>query len=163
MTEKVKNNIELISLHIPKTAGTTFRTILKTYFGKRHVARFDVYPSGNITLNEKPFKKKEINKKIKVLHGHFKYKDINTYLELDGKTPIITWVRDPVDLVVSNYYYLMEITKGRLNEAPDENLMLRVGKTLREFAQVDLNRNIMSRFIGDAPLDDFDFIGIQQA
>ncbi len=65
MSKKVKNNIELVSLHIPKTAGTSFRYILKEQFKKKDVARLDIYPSGAIMLNEKEFDSEKLKDKIR--------------------------------------------------------------------------------------------------
>ncbi len=45
-------HLELISLHIPKTAGTSFRSNLVNVYGKKAVARFDIL-KGKIWLDEK--------------------------------------------------------------------------------------------------------------
>jgi hypothetical protein len=161
MTEKIKNNISLVSIHIPKTAGTSFRTILKSEFGRRSVARFDIYPSGKIVLDDKTFKKDTLNKKIEVIHGHYTYESINKTLALSENVNFITWLRDPVERVISNYYFLNKIIAARLNESPEENLMNRMGKTIQEFVLLDENQNVMSKFLKGADLKSFQFVGLQ--
>ncbi len=154
-------NLELVSLHIPKTAGTSFRTILEDQFGKKKVLQFSIYASGTIEVKGKSFKKEAFKNKTTVLHGHFRYKDLHKFVELNEGTPFITWVRHPVERVVSNYYFLSKIIADRLKEKPDENLMSRMGKSLLEFAQLHDNQNVMSRFLEGSDLRNFKFIGIQ--
>ena len=42
MREKIKNKVELVSLHIPKTCGTSFRNTLKAVYGIKSVKRLDI-------------------------------------------------------------------------------------------------------------------------
>lgn len=159
--EKIENNIELVSLHIPKTAGTSFRNILKKQYKKKQVCRLDIYPSGDIELNEKKFTDTVLKNDIKVIHGHFSFKKINTHFELATNTPFITWLRDPVERVISNYFFLKKIISDRLQETPNENLFNRMGKTLKEFVVQEETQNVMSKFIHHSELENFKFIGIQ--
>ena len=154
-------NIELVSLHIPKTAGTSFRTVLQERYGKRAVLHFDIYASGTIHAKGKKLKGDNLGKKTKVLHGHFAYADLFDKVAVQANTPVITWLRDPVERVVSNYFFLNKIIAARLQEGPDENLMNRMGRSLKEFAQQEENQNVMSRFLAGADLQSFRFIGIQ--
>jgi hypothetical protein len=154
-------NLELVSLHIPKTAGTSFRTVLQERYGKRQVLHFDIYPSGAIHAKGKALKGCDLGKKTKVLHGHFGYRDLYEKVEINPKTPVITWLRHPVERVVSNYFFLNKIMAGRLKERPDENLLARMGRSLSEFAQQEENQNRMSHFLAGADLKSFHFVGIQ--
>ncbi len=159
--EKVRNNIQLVSIHIPKTAGTTFRSIFIDNVGKKNFAKVDIYSSGNISIDNKPFKKKHLSKKITAIHGHCSYKYLTRYFELNKGVEFMTWVRNPVERVISNYYFLNKIIAERLQEKEDENLMIRMGKTLEEFVNWEANQNVISKFLEGAPLGDFKFIGIQ--
>ena len=161
MEKKIKNNIEIVSLHIPKTAGTSFRYILKEQFKRKEVARLDIYPSGAIQLNEKDFKGTILNEKIRVIQGHYTYNAINEHFLLHDNLHFITWLRDPVERVLSYYYFLKRIIADRLKELPNENLMNRMGKTLSEFVQFEENKNVMSKFLIGADLSNFTFVGFQ--
>jgi hypothetical protein len=155
------SHLELVSLHIPKTAGTSFRTILQDRYGKGRVLHFDIYSSGTIEVKGKPFKRAGFKRNTSVLHGHFSYKDLHKFVDIKEGTPLITWLRHPVDRVVSNYYFLNKIIAHRLKERANENLMSRMGKSLVEFAQHSDNQNVMSRFLDGCDLSQFSFIGIQ--
>ena len=158
---RIENNIELLSLHIPKTAGTSFRNILKTVYGRKSVIRFDINECSGITVNGKTFNKNKLSHNIKVAHGHFEFATVFSYLNIDNEVPVITWLRDPVERVISNYFYLKTILTGLFKE--DKELMIvghRMFRSLTEFAAADINRNRMSEFLHGASLKDFLFVGL---
>ncbi|WP_417612803.1 sulfotransferase family 2 domain-containing protein [Owenweeksia hongkongensis] len=154
-------NIELVSLHIPKTAGTSFRTILEESFGRRSVVRFDIYKSGEVYLKDKPIKGTSLGRKTRVIHGHFSYQDFVDRVDYDHSIPMVTWLRHPLQRTLSNYYFLNKIIADRLKERPEENLMKRMGRSLMEFVAQEENQNIMNRFLEGADLKQFKFVGIQ--
>ncbi len=153
---------ELISLHIPKTAGTSFRNILKSVYGEEQVVRFDINEKGEVRLNEEIYSK-NILPSVKVIHGHFIYNTLTEKFALPENFKIITWVRDPVKRVISNYFYL----ESRLRQILDEenknlNILSKLQRSLIEYARADLNRNRQAKFLNGRPLKSFDFVGIQE-
>lgn len=158
---KIKNNIKLVSIHIPKTAGTAFRKVFMENIGERNYAKLDIYSSGNIRVNNELFTGSKLSHQITAVHGHCSYTYLTKYFELSPSVEYITWLRNPVERVLSNYYFLNKIISERLNEAEDENLLCRMGKSLEEFVSAEDNQNVMSKFLEGAPLDEFRFIGIQ--
>jgi hypothetical protein len=157
-----KSSPELISLHIPKTAGTSFRNILKNVYGEKEVVRFDIDPNGITMINEIIYEKKSLPD-VKVIHGHFVYKSLIDKYTLPKNYKLITWVRDPVKRVISNFYYL----ESRLKEILDEekrnlNILSKMQRSLLEYSRDELNRNRQSKFIAGSNLSDFNFIGIQE-
>jgi hypothetical protein len=153
-------SLELVSLHIPKTAGTSLRGILFDHFGAG-LAKLDLYDSGNLKFNDQVWVDRQWPKQTRAVHGHFKYDSIGGLLPSPAETPWITWVRHPVERVVSNYYFLRQVIEQRIQEQPDENLWSRMGKTIEEFVAHEANCNVMSAFLHSAPLEQFAFIGIQ--
>ncbi len=158
---KMKNNIELVSLHIPKTAGTAFRLILAENINPKNFAKVDIFNSGRIKVNDVYFSGNELAKQVSTIHGHFSYRKLNEYFDLQPNVRYITWVREPVQRVLSNYYFLKEILEARIQEQTDENLFNRMGKTLKEFVLMEENQNVMSKFLDGAPLSAFTFVGVQ--
>ena len=141
-------------LHIPKTAGTSFRNILKGVYGSKGVARLDI--RRNIELNSKVLTGSKIKPGIKVIHGHFSYRRFNERFEIAEGTPVITWLREPAERVVSNYYYLDKILRKELNEEKkDLNILAKMEKTLLEYASTEANRNRMSKFLDGINLEEF--------
>jgi hypothetical protein len=155
---KIKNSIELVSLHIPKTAGTSFRNILKDVYGSDNVARLDI--RRNIELNSKVLRANKIKSGIKVLHGHFAYSKLVESFDIAEGTPVVTWLREPAERVISNYFYLDKILRKELNEKKkDLNILAKMEKTLLEYAATEANRNRMSKFLDGISPDEFFFIG----
>lgn len=160
--QKIKNNLELVSLHIPKTAGTSFRNSLKAIYGEAGAQRLDIFPkTKNVFIEELPFTGKKLGNEIKVIHGHFHLNHLFDQFKIKKEIPVITWMRDPVERVISNYYYLEKRLKEELNEeAKGLNILEKMQRDLIEYARADVNRNVQARYIADFPLSDFHFIGI---
>ncbi len=161
---KVKNKIELISMHIPKTAGTSLRNMLKEHYGEKHAVRFDInITTKRIDIENQEFDKNKLPGKIKVIHGHFYYQDLVDQLNLATDVKMITWLRDPVDRVISNYFYLSKRLKEELDEeARGLNILAKMQKSLTEYARNEISRNRMYKFLEGAELKKFLFVGIYE-
>lgn len=129
-------------------------------FGKRKLAKVDIYPSGELFVDNKPFRKDELSKKVQCIHGHFTWDDLHERFSLGEDVHYVTWLRDPVKRVISNYFFLKKIIAERLRETPTENLMARMGKSLEEFVVQEETRDVMSKFVGEH-FDKFSCIGLQ--
>ena len=153
---------QLISVHIPKTAGTSFRMILEAEYGKHKVARLDIPLGGSkIEVNKRLWRDAPEVPSYSVLHGHFSPKLLKERLNIDHDIPMITWLRDPVERVISNYYYLSQ----RLHEELDEkgkglNILKKMEKSLLEYAENEISRNRMNKFLDGARVEDFAFVGL---
>jgi hypothetical protein len=159
-----KADLELISIHIPKTAGTSFRNTLKGVYGEEAVIRLDIELEVPVVkINEAVYNDRMLPSWTRVAHGHFTYPLLKKHFDLPGgDIPVITWVRDPVERVISNYYYLGK----RLAEELDEpskglNILLKMQRTLMEYARDPLSCNRISKYLQGLPLEDFRFVGIQ--
>lgn len=153
---------EIISLHIPKTAGTSFRNILKSIYGEDQVVWLDMETNGVIRLNEKIYKEKKLPN-VKVVHGHFVYESLLKNFTLPDKYKLITWVRDPVKRVISNFYYLETRLKELLDEERNNlNIISKLQRTLIEYARAEINRNRQVKFLSGSKLEDYDFVGIYE-
>lgn len=105
-----KSDLELLSLHIPKTAGVSFNYVLQSIYGRKSVASFDIKQAG-IEVNSKTYHS-NILPGFQVLHGHFIYEELITTFEIPKDIKKITWLRHPVKGVISNYYYLESLLKN---------------------------------------------------
>lgn len=108
-----------------------------------------------------------LSSKAKVLHGHITKEH---YLNLCAKypfladLPVITWIRQPVDRVISNYYYLLKVLAEKLDMTIHENgsLRNRMIKDLIEFACLTESRNVISNYIDVGWIDNKKLIFLGQ-
>jgi len=158
--------LELISIHVPKSGGTSFRNILESVYGEREVVRFDMprrKKHDPVLVNREPWERPVLPAGIRVLHGHFSYEQLTRRFEIDALVPVVTWLRHPVDRVISHYFYLNEQLREFIGEEPERwRLLERFGKTMLEFARDKRNRNRTARFLQGMDLERFTFIGLME-
>lgn len=141
--------IELISIHIPKTAGTAFRHILIEVYGLNGV--LEDYPPDRIHPPERP-----IPPQIKVIHGHFEPSKYRRYFSQAKK---VVWLRHPIFRLISEYFFAKTINdRANLIHAQ----LLENNLNIVEFARIPAMRNFLSRKIEGMNLEEFDFVGIQE-
>jgi len=105
---ELKDDDILYFLHIPKTAGTTFTSIIDSYFDFNSIFPEKIWPG---LLNNKP----NNFSKFKLIRGHFGY-GIHRILE---KNPvIITMLRDPISRIISSIDHIRYYPIGT-NWVPD--------------------------------------------
>ncbi len=137
-------NVELIYVHVPKAAGTAFRKILQQVYG----------PQGVLTDTTNMFEDKmppTIDRQTKVIDGHFR---AGKYDKLFPNTKTITWLRQPIHRLISDYCF-RQIGSLKQKEFISKERLL-------EFAKIPGNRNLMSYCVNGKPLNYFHFIGIQE-
>jgi hypothetical protein len=156
------SNLKFISLHIPKSAGTSFQSTLTQIYGSEQVARLDIKPQIQKVLLHGIEINNPVNlMQFKVLHGHFSIQHLYQHFPYLQDFPLVTWLRNPIDRVLSNYYYLNEILVGFLEEHEQNRTVLdKMMKTLDEFIHSDINRNLIHKHLAGYSLNQFEFIGI---
>lgn len=137
--------LKLISIHINKTAGTSFEQILRDNYSK--VYRINSHDGdrnrrSNSCDGDKLFD--YVPNDADVMHGHFKAYEVNAYSSI----PIIAWVRNPINRVISNYFYDLHQKK--------------VKPGLIDYAKDYSNQNRMSKMLCGIELDQMFFIGVTE-
>lgn len=143
---------KLIFVHVPKTAGMTFNNILQQLYKDKFIRlEEDEYLCG-----------RDIKPKIvyynsyDLISGHF---NVDKYDHADR----ITFVRDPVERVISHYYYIKKQNSKYSAPFPGRfafaDGLWSGGLTLLEFAEK--RQNFATNYTGIDP-SKFKFIGIQE-
>lgn len=158
-------SLELISLHIPKTAGTSFRNTLKSVYGEAEVVRLDIgLVKQELRINEVEYHARILPKGTRVLHGHFNVTDLYLRLELPENIPVITWLRDPIDRVVSNYFYLASRLREELKEeSKGINILSKMQRSLSEYARFEPHQNRLTRFLRGTSLENLFYVGFTES
>jgi len=137
--------VEILSVHVPKTAGTTFYQVLSHVYGTEAVFR------DNENVPESQIKPSALPANIKVIHGHFALDKYKGYFQNAKK---VIWLRNPVIRLISNYFF------WRMQKVGIPHNMEVLG--IVEFANLPAVRNIVANYIGKNQLSNFYFVGIQE-
>ena len=144
---------KIISIHIPKTGGTTFKNLLKDKFV--NVKILSARPLF-IRYNEETANIIDVNQiKETAIHGHI----IMNQLPYQKTNFYLTWLRDPVERVISHYYYWK--SKPDNNMHPIEYKIKYENLSLVDFSNIPCMQNIQSYFIGE-DIELFNFVGLME-
>ncbi|UNU26023.1 DUF4214 domain-containing protein [Microcoleus vaginatus] len=140
-------SLEIMSYHIPKTAGTTFFIALTQVYGLDKIAGF---------LDESLAVSKGVDPQtIKVIHGHVPSRKYFSPAQVKE----IIWLRDPIRRLISLYLFWKSLP--RTEDESLHNYVQEKNLDLVEFAKIPQLRNEMSQYVGGRNLTDFYFVGIQ--
>ncbi|WP_216828248.1 sulfotransferase family 2 domain-containing protein [Alkalihalobacterium elongatum] len=98
--EKETNSV-IIFLHIPKTAGSTFNSLIEKQYENNYTMISPKYGEEKVADYFNAIGPKE---KLEVVRGHFPF-GVHKYLPQKNFT-YITFLRDPIERVISAYYYM---------------------------------------------------------
>jgi hypothetical protein len=160
-------NVELLSYHIPKTAGTSLYFILEDVYGAGQIKRvYDAEAAKRLTRGNPLW----VPNKTLVLHGHFEPNPNHTKQYPNAKR--IIWVRDPIERTWSFLRHwlkteddpLYETFKakhivGNAYDAPelfDKLVRDDDFKYIRRFYQIFLRKVAPNHFDFIAKMEDFD-------
>ncbi|WP_150111603.1 FkbM family methyltransferase [Oscillatoria nigro-viridis] len=151
--------VEIISVHLPKTAGSTFRQILIQVYGSEQV--FCDYFLDGFTekVESRPVTHalEWISPQHRVIHGHF---PVSKYKEYFPEAKWIIWLRNPILKLISYYFF----QKG-IPATDDSPLIRHIQETqmdIFEFAELPAIKYWSApSIISGMKLSDFYFVGIQ--
>jgi hypothetical protein len=89
----------MIFLHIPKTAGTTLRSIADLQYGRKNVILY-YHQKSQDTLNKLDYMLRDERHDYRALIGHFHF---GVHANLSQPARYVTFLRDPVSVTISAY------------------------------------------------------------
>ncbi len=150
----------MISIHVPKTGGTTFLRLLERLFGEQLLLDYR-WTDVRLALGSAREIERSLEN-VRCIHGHFTFPK---YAALKGRDGVVarfvTWLRDPVDRVVSAYEYL------RARPVQPGMAVMPWEKAAKELELVQFVEkgfgcnNQFKQLATDSP-QDFDFVGITE-
>lgn len=162
----------IISVHMPKSGGTSFRHLLENHFKESFIEDYDYPIHDSEEKRRKKIKRQQFivrtssklfsrYRNIECIHGHFLAHKYEYFYESGGHQ-FVTWLRDPIDRLESHYYYWKQ-HHAKMEKLPLLKKFLEEDWTLEEFAFSEELRNIYtSIFLWNFPAERLDFIGITE-
>jgi hypothetical protein len=155
-------NQVIISVHVPKAAGTSFAVWLESVFGSgqlvRDYADRPIDPKSEMNVDPTGFLSRHgaarrLPEGARVVHGHFwakKYERIENAVR-------ITFLRDPIERTISHYYF-WRITPGHGHSLHQR--VLDEGMGMLDFARLpQMGGFYQDYFFRGVNMAGFDFIG----
>ncbi|MFN2288275.1 MAG: hypothetical protein ABR578_08085 [Chromatocurvus sp.] len=159
----------LISLHLPKTAGTSFRALLEAHYGDRLIDDYADRP-----LHERVAARRtravragiglllhaDRLRGVDAVHGHFLAIKYSLWSSGSGWRRV-TWLRDPVERLASHYHYWRRSFDAD-TAGPLHRRMMEEDWSLERFCLGPELRNVYRQFLWGVPLARLDFVGITE-
>ena len=154
----------ILSVHIPKTAGSRFRQILEGRYGRGLALYYGADSPRTHPLARRKTSEFDVamlqdmaRAGVKVFHGHFKTRHLAA-IEPDPSRYWI-WLREPVEQTVSHYHFVKR-EEGHANVLSRQ--INRRDLTVTGFAALDRMKAFQSRCCEPFALADYGFVGISE-
>jgi hypothetical protein len=134
-------SVEIVSVHLPKTAGTSFRRILDRYYGRELLNIYERHLSEPPSLAG-----------FSAVHGHFQLAPMRTLCP-GAKT--VVWLRHPVERIAS--YHRFWTTRRPPKGNPRYASFLRSDRSIESLARIQADE--VPTYLG-CRLSGLDFVGI---
>jgi hypothetical protein len=149
----------IVSVHIPKTGGVTFREVLAELAAGRMVQDYADQP-----LAPRPYWRRlrdrlrhvELPPGTRVVHGHFV---AAKYWRAYPEARYVAWFREPIERLASHYHYWLrepDLTHPLCRRVIEEKM------SLETFAALPEMRDVHVRFLGGVPVERFAFVGLTE-
>ena len=147
-----------ISIHIPKTAGTTLAYIFDYGSGRRIMYDYKADYS-NATMDDLDFWQRHrpfIERQFDFIHGHFFYRK---YADLFPDADYLVCLRHPVERIISQFNHLV-------SEANPDNWEYRAivehGLDVGDYAGFDGVRDAQVRHLEGRAIEDYEFVFLSE-
>lgn len=149
----------MVSIHIPKTGGGSFRSILEAYAEGHFQRDYADRPLAPGTVRQRfrlATSRPRLEPGTRVVHGHF---IATKYWRRYPDARYVAWFRDPVERLASHYHYWKrspDLEHPTCRRLIDEDL------SLQAFAALPEMRDVQARLLGEVPVERLDFAGLTE-
>lgn len=159
----------LVSIHLPKTAGTSFHDALHQRYGDGLISDYGDWPmhkrrgirESRALLSVPRRRRLALAPQVRAVHGHM-LPATWRLVALHRPLRFVTCLRDPLQRAVSHYHYWRRDYHGEDPQQPLRNRMLREGWSLERFCLGPEMRNIYRQYLWSFDPNRFDFIGVTE-
>lgn len=153
----------ILSVHVAKAAGNSFRELLKASYGDRMMGDYGDWagfntPDATARRLERQAAMRaraaELAEKYDVIHGHF---CADKYAGLFPQADYVAFFRDPYQQSVAHYYFLL---RNPQRDHPEERMFHEAKMSLHDYLRWDAFWNHQSQYLGGVSIDDFAMVGL---
>jgi hypothetical protein len=155
----------ILSIHVPKAGGNSFRELLLNDFGERMMKDYGDWAGFQVpeaiercrvrTLAMRS-RRDELLEKYDIIHGHFAPEK---YLGLFPTEDLVAFFRDPYQQTYSHYCFLL---RNPQREHLEEKMFHEAKMTLNDYLEWDAFHNQQTQYLGNLSIDDFAMVGIAE-
>jgi hypothetical protein len=155
----------ILSIHVPKAAGNSFRVLLQNEFGARMMKDYGDWAGCRVpeamercqsrTLAMRN-RRNELLQKYDVIHGHFAP---DKYSGLFPIEDFVAFFRDPYQQVVSHYYFLQ---RNPQRDHPEERIFHEAKMTLHDYVSWEAFHDHQTQYLGSLSIDDLAMVGLSE-
>lgn len=155
----------ILSMHVPKAGGNSFRHMLQSEFGDRAMLDYGDWAGFRVpealercrvrTLAMRA-RRDELLEKYDVIHGHFV---TDKYLGLFPKQEFVAFFRDPYQQSVSHYWFLV---RNPQREHLEEKMLHEAKMTLYDYLSWDAFHDHQAQYLGSLSIDDLTLVGLSE-
>ena len=149
----------VVSVHVPKTGGGSFRAVLEAYADgrlQRDYADRPLAPASARQRLVRALSRPRLEPGTRVVHGHF---IATKYWRRYPDARYIAWFREPVERLASHYHYWK---RNPDLQHPVCRRLIEEDLSLEAFAALPEMRDVQSRLLGEVPVDALAFVGITE-
>lgn len=160
------NQPVLVSLHMAKTAGTSFAEALRAHFGHALLENYAVLPTNRRRgLREWDAIRNGLCERlpagVRAVHGHFL--PLQYALALRGQpVDFVTWLRDPVERLLSHYHFWRRTAQRATPAQPLRYRVVHEDWSLERFCLGPELRNYYRQHLWGFAPSRFAFVGITE-
>ena len=155
----------IVSIHIPKTAGSSFRAGLEQQLGQRLLTDYEDRPLSDslsdrwrrLRTRVKIYRRvDDLVTKYDAVHGHF---IASKYGCLGDRAALCAFFRDPAERLLSQHRYWLS------NPDPKNTMWVKFDArkmTPAQFASLPRQKKLYRLFTGGLPVERFTFVGITE-
>lgn len=150
----------LLSLHIPKTGGSTFRQLLEQQFGGGLVLDYGDRPLSHgyawRRIKARALGRDRLPADAACVHGHFL---AGKYRRRYPQASWAVWMRDPVERAISHYLHWKRHPNPKNSAC---RALMERDFAFEAFVELAPLRNIHKRFMDGMEPEDFVFLGVTE-
>lgn len=155
--------VMLLSIHIPKAAGNSFREALMHRFKGRFIKDYGDWAGFDTPEARARRAQREASARAHrdtllanydVIHGHF---IADKYLGLFPVEDFVAFFRDPYQQTIAHYNFLL---RNPQRQHPEARIFHEAKMSIHDYLEWDAFHNQQSQFLGSLTIDDLSFVGL---